>query len=300
MTLIEILVVLVLIGIVMGIVGGNFIGQRREGEGRRGEDRDQPDRPDARSVQARESAGIRPHRKACRRSITAPSGVANWNGPYWKKATIPKDPWGNEYKLHIARPEGALRHHLATAPTAREAAMGRTRTSRAQTDATKALASTVPTARRAPIRASGMTMIELLVVLVDHGARRGDRDCRSSAAPARRAATCARRRGSSRQDCAHARSEAIVAAARDRSSCSTSKPPLPASTASRASMRCRRDVELQAFHRADGPGRRRASGAIRFYPDGGSNGRPHHRRLGRAQSTKSTSTGSRAEVAILE
>jgi general secretion pathway protein G len=30
--------------------------------------------------------------------ITAPSGATNWNGPYWKKATLPKDPWGNEYK----------------------------------------------------------------------------------------------------------------------------------------------------------------------------------------------------------
>ena len=30
--------------------------------------------------------------------VTAPSGVANWNGPYWKKNAVPKDPWGNEYK----------------------------------------------------------------------------------------------------------------------------------------------------------------------------------------------------------
>ena len=33
----------------------------------------------------------------CRRE-RAPSGVANWNGPYWKNGAIPKDPWGNEYK----------------------------------------------------------------------------------------------------------------------------------------------------------------------------------------------------------
>ena len=24
--------------------------------------------------------------------------MANWNGPYWKNAAVPKDPWGNEYK----------------------------------------------------------------------------------------------------------------------------------------------------------------------------------------------------------
>mgnify|MGYP000374015976 CR=1 FL=1 len=28
--------------------------------------------------------------------ITAPAGTSNWNGPYWKKSTLPKDPWGNE------------------------------------------------------------------------------------------------------------------------------------------------------------------------------------------------------------
>ena len=30
--------------------------------------------------------------------ISAPPGVNNWNGPYWKKTEVPKDPWGNEYK----------------------------------------------------------------------------------------------------------------------------------------------------------------------------------------------------------
>ena len=26
-----------------------------------------------------------------------PVGVNNWNGPYLKKKTVPRDPWGNEY-----------------------------------------------------------------------------------------------------------------------------------------------------------------------------------------------------------
>lgn len=30
--------------------------------------------------------------------MTAPSGVSNWNGPYLKRNTVPKDPWSNEYK----------------------------------------------------------------------------------------------------------------------------------------------------------------------------------------------------------
>lgn len=29
--------------------------------------------------------------------VQAPAGAANWNGPYLKKNTLPKDPWGNDY-----------------------------------------------------------------------------------------------------------------------------------------------------------------------------------------------------------
>jgi general secretion pathway protein G len=30
--------------------------------------------------------------------VQAPPGLAGWNGPYLKKKTIPKDPWGNDYR----------------------------------------------------------------------------------------------------------------------------------------------------------------------------------------------------------
>jgi len=30
--------------------------------------------------------------------IKAPSGTPSWQGPYLKKPSIPKDPWGNDYK----------------------------------------------------------------------------------------------------------------------------------------------------------------------------------------------------------
>ncbi|MCR4299542.1 MAG: type II secretion system major pseudopilin GspG [Gallionella sp.] len=29
--------------------------------------------------------------------VQAPAGLTGWNGPYLKKKTLPKDPWGNEY-----------------------------------------------------------------------------------------------------------------------------------------------------------------------------------------------------------
>ncbi|MFH1495983.1 MAG: type II secretion system major pseudopilin GspG [Pseudomonadota bacterium] len=30
--------------------------------------------------------------------VQQPSGVSGWNGPYLKKKSVPKDPWGNEYR----------------------------------------------------------------------------------------------------------------------------------------------------------------------------------------------------------
>ena len=27
-----------------------------------------------------------------------PPGATGWNGPYLKKKTLPKDPWGNDYR----------------------------------------------------------------------------------------------------------------------------------------------------------------------------------------------------------
>jgi general secretion pathway protein G len=97
MTLIEILVVLVLIGIVLGIVGGNFIGKGEKAKA------------DAAKIEIGQIAqtldlyqlevGRYPSsQEGLQALISAPAGVANWNGPYWKKSTLPKDPWGNEYK----------------------------------------------------------------------------------------------------------------------------------------------------------------------------------------------------------
>ena len=97
MTLIEILVVLVLIGVVLGIVGGNFIGRGEKAKA------------DAAKVEIGQIAqsldlyklevGRYPTtQEGLQALISAPSGVANWNGPYWKKSALPKDPWANEYR----------------------------------------------------------------------------------------------------------------------------------------------------------------------------------------------------------
>ena len=106
MTLIEILVVLVLIGIVLGIVGGNFIGKGEKAKA------------DAAKIEIGQIAqtldlyklevGRYPSsQEGLQALISAPAGVANWNGPYWKKSAVPKDPWGNEYRYVSPGSKGA-------------------------------------------------------------------------------------------------------------------------------------------------------------------------------------------------
>ena len=97
MTLIEILVVLVLIGIVLGIVGGNFIGRGEKAKadaakieiGQIGQ---------ALDLYKLEIGKYPTTQEGLQALITAPSGTDRWNGPYWKNKAIPKDPWGNEYR----------------------------------------------------------------------------------------------------------------------------------------------------------------------------------------------------------
>ena len=97
MTLIEILVVLVLIGVVLGVVGGNFIGKGEKAKadaakieiGQIGQTLD---------LYKLEVGRYPTTQEGLQALIAAPPGVSNWNGPYWKKTTTPKDPWGNDYR----------------------------------------------------------------------------------------------------------------------------------------------------------------------------------------------------------
>ena len=87
MTLIEILVVLVLIGVVLGIVGGNFIGRGEKAKadaakieiGQIGQTLDLFKLEVGRYPTAQEGLQA---------LISAPPGLNNWNGPYWKKTAV--------------------------------------------------------------------------------------------------------------------------------------------------------------------------------------------------------------------
>jgi len=97
MTLIEILVVLVLIGIVLGIVGGNFIskGEKAKADAAKIEIGQISQTLDLYKL---EIGRYPTTQEGLQALVVAPPGLTSWAGPYWKKPTVPKDPWGHEYK----------------------------------------------------------------------------------------------------------------------------------------------------------------------------------------------------------
>ncbi len=106
MTLIEILVVLTLIGIVMGIVGGNYLGQGEKAK-QKAAKLEIEQFGQTLDLFKLEVGRYPTTQEGLQALITAPAGVSNWNGPYWKKNTLPKDPWTNEYKYASPGQHGA-------------------------------------------------------------------------------------------------------------------------------------------------------------------------------------------------
>jgi general secretion pathway protein G len=97
MTLIEILVVLVLLGIIMSVIAGNYIGQGEKAKANAAK-LEISQISNTLDLFKLEVGRYPTTQEGLQALITAPAGVNNWNGPYWKKPTLPKDPWGNEYK----------------------------------------------------------------------------------------------------------------------------------------------------------------------------------------------------------
>lgn len=95
-TLIELLVVLVILGLLASLAGPkvmNYLGGAKS---------------DSAQLQVEEfgasldlfklETGRYPTtQEGLQALVQAPAGLTGWNGPYLKKKTVPKDPWGNEY-----------------------------------------------------------------------------------------------------------------------------------------------------------------------------------------------------------
>lgn len=95
-TLIELLLVLVILGVLAVLVIPKFTGRSKQA-------RDTAAKADVRVLSGamdmfENDTGRYPStEEGLGALLNAPSGVSNWNGPYFK-GNLPKDPWGNPYQ----------------------------------------------------------------------------------------------------------------------------------------------------------------------------------------------------------
>jgi general secretion pathway protein G len=106
MTMMELLAVLVIIGIVGGVIGAKFLGQAEEAK-RKAAKIEIGQIGQALDLFKLEVGRYPNTSEGLQALITAPPGVNNWNGPYWKSDTLPKDPWKNDYKYTQPGQHGA-------------------------------------------------------------------------------------------------------------------------------------------------------------------------------------------------
>jgi general secretion pathway protein G len=106
MTLIEILVVLTLIGVVLGIVGSNYLGKSEQAKAKAAKIEIEQISQSL-DLFKLELGRYPTTQEGLQALVAAPPGLANWAGPYWKKSTAPKDPWSHEYKYSAPGTHGA-------------------------------------------------------------------------------------------------------------------------------------------------------------------------------------------------
>ena len=95
-TLIELLVVLVILGLLASVAGPKVISYL--GGAKSDTARLQIEEFGA-TLDLRLETGRYPTtQEGLSALVQQPSGVTGWNGPYLKKKTLPKDPWGNDYR----------------------------------------------------------------------------------------------------------------------------------------------------------------------------------------------------------
>jgi len=95
-SLVELLVVLAILGMIIGLVGPRVMKHLGSAKS------------DTAKIQIEDLGatldifylenGRYPNTQEGLSALTSkPAGLDNWNGPYLKKSTVPKDPWGNQY-----------------------------------------------------------------------------------------------------------------------------------------------------------------------------------------------------------
>lgn len=104
-TLIELLVVLVILGLLASLVGPriiNYLGGAKSDSARLQVE----EFGSALDLYKLETGRYPNTQEGLQALVQPPAGVAGWNGPYLKKKTLPKDPWGNDYRYASPSPHG--------------------------------------------------------------------------------------------------------------------------------------------------------------------------------------------------
>jgi len=95
-TLIEILVVLAILGLLAGLVGPRVMNILSGGKSQAAklqiENLGQP-----LDLYRLEVGRYPTTSEGLEALVSQPAGASNWNGPYLKKSSVPKDPWNNDY-----------------------------------------------------------------------------------------------------------------------------------------------------------------------------------------------------------
>jgi len=95
-TLIEMIVVTIILGLLVGLVGPRLFG--RVGQSKQTTARAQIELLGAGLDQYRLDVGAYPPSSVGLEALVRNPNLSNWNGPYLKKNAIPLDPWGRPYQ----------------------------------------------------------------------------------------------------------------------------------------------------------------------------------------------------------
>ena len=106
-TLLELLVVLVILGLLAAVAGPQVM--KHVGGAKSSTAKLQIEEFGAALDMFKLEVGRYPNTQEGLQALSeAPSGATNWNGPYLKKKTVPKDPWGNDYHFESPGQHGAF------------------------------------------------------------------------------------------------------------------------------------------------------------------------------------------------
>lgn len=106
-TLIELLVVLVILGLLAGLVGPQVM-KYLGGANTKTAKLQIEDFSTALDAFRLDMGRYPNSNEGLQALVVQPQGATRWNGPYLRKNTIPKDPWGNDYQYQAPGQHGAF------------------------------------------------------------------------------------------------------------------------------------------------------------------------------------------------